>query len=128
MSRKVERFEDLIAWEKAMDLVIDVYKLTREGPLSRDFALRDQMHRAAISIPANIAEGFDRGSRAEFHRFLSISKGSCAELRTHLYLAERLEYIDSTTAKKLLAQSEEVSRIIGGLRAKVATQRKPSTR
>ena len=123
MSRKVERFEDLIAWEKAMELAVEVYALTRSKSFARDFALVDQCHRAAISIPANIAEGFDRGSRAEFHRFLSIAKGSCAELRTHMHLAHRLGYIDARAAEGVLARGEEVSRIIGGLRAKVATQR-----
>ena len=124
MSRKVERFEDLIAWEKSMDLAVDVYELTRKRPLSRDFKLCDQIHGAAISVPANIAEGFERGTRAEFHRFLSISKGSCAELRTYIHLARRLGYLDEQTAGSKLGQAEEVSRIIGGLRTKVAAQRK----
>jgi four helix bundle protein len=128
MSRRVERFEDLIAWQKAMDLVVDVYTLTRQMPFSRDFALVDQSHRAAISVASNIAEGFDRGSRAEFHRFLSIAKGSCAELCTQLHLAHRLGYIDEDLAERVLMQAEEVSRIIGGLRAKVATQRDTSRR
>jgi four helix bundle protein len=74
MSPRVERFEDFIAWQKAMDLTVDVYALTRRAPFSRDFALVDQSHRAAISVASNIAEGFDRGTRAEFHRFLSIAQ------------------------------------------------------
>ncbi|HVE69872.1 MAG TPA: four helix bundle protein [Thermoanaerobaculia bacterium] len=123
MSRKVERFEDLIAWEKAMDFAVLVYELTRQRPFSRDFALADQSHRAAISVPSNIAEGFERGTRAEFHRFLSIAKGSCAELRTQIHLAKRLGYIDAETAAAALSQGEEVSKIIGGLRVKVAAQR-----
>jgi four helix bundle protein len=124
MSRKVERFEDLIAWEKSMDLAVDVYEVTRKRPLSRDYKLCDQIHSAAISVPANIAEGFERGTRAEFHRFLSISKGSCAELRTYIHLARRLGYLDDNTASAKLVQAEEVSRIIGGLRTKVAQQRR----
>jgi four helix bundle protein len=123
MSRKVERFEDLIAWEKSMDLAVEMYELTRKRPFSRDFKLCDQIHGAAISVPANIAEGFERGTRAEFHRFLSIAKGSCAELRTYIHLARRLGYLDLKTAKDVLARAEEVARIIGGLRTKVATQR-----
>jgi four helix bundle protein len=123
VSTRVERFEDLVAWQKAMDLAVDVYALTRRPPFSRDFALVDQSHRAAISIASNIAEGFDRGSRAEFHRFLSIAKGSCAELCTQLHLAYRLGYIDEDTADRVIMQAEEVGKIIGGLRTKVATQR-----
>lgn len=126
MSRRVVRFEDLIAWQKGMDLAVDVYALTRRRPFSRDFRLCDQIHGAAISVPSNIAEGFDRGTRSEFHRFLSIAKGSCAELRTQLHLARRLGYIDARTAAEVLAQAEEVSRIIGGLRATVARQRDAS--
>ena len=120
---KVRRFEDLIAWQKAMDLAVDVYGITRRRPLSRDFALSDQIHRAAISIPANIAEGFERATRAEFHRFLSIGKASCAELITHLYLAHRLAYLDDATFDALHAQAAEVSRVVGGLRAKIGSQR-----
>ena len=106
-----------------MDLTVTVYGLTRRSPFSRDFALVDQSHRAAISIASNIAEGFDRGSRAEFHRFLSIAKGSCAELCTQLHLAHRLGYIDEDTAEAVIMDAEELGRIIGGLRTKVAKQR-----
>lgn len=127
MSRRVERFEDLIAWEKSMDLAVDVYALTRKRPFSRDFKLCDQIHGAAMSVPANIAEGFERGTRAEFHRFLSIAKASCAELRTYVHLARRLGYLDDKTAQTSLSQAEEVSRIIGGLRATVARHRARAT-
>lgn len=128
MSRKVARFEDLIAWEKGMDVAVDIYAVTRKRPFSRDFRLCDQIQGAAVSVPSNIAEGFDRGTRAEFHRFLSIAKGSCAELRTQIHLARRIGYLDDTTAGDLLERAEEVSKIIGGLRAKVATQREPRPR
>ena len=128
MSRRVERFEDLIAWQKAMDLAVAVYALTARKPFSRDFALVDQIHKAANSVPSNIAEGFERGSRAEFHRFLSIAKASCAEVRTQIHLAHRLDYLDSETAQRALAQGEELAKIIGGLRTKVATQRDAAKR
>lgn len=128
MSRKVARFEDLIAWEKGMDVAVDIYAVTRKRPFSRDFRLCDQIQGAAVSVPSNIAEGFGRGTRAEFHRFLSIAKGSCAELRTQIHLARRIGYLDDTTAGDLLERAEEVSKIIGGLRAKVATQREPRPR
>lgn len=119
----MQRFEDLIAWEKAMDLATRVYELSRHGKFSRDFALCDQIRRSSISVPANIAEGFERGSRAEFHRFLSIAKGSCGETRTHIYLAKRLGYLDEEIASALLHEAEEVSRIISKLRTTVAKHR-----
>lgn len=120
---KVERFEDLVAWQRSMDFVVRVYELSSVGKFARDFALADQIHRAAISVPANISEGFERGSRAEFHRFLSIAKGSCGELRTHLHLAKRLAYITSDAAQNALTEATEISRIISKLRTTVARHR-----
>jgi len=123
MKTKVRCFEDLIAWQNAMDLAVEVYAMTDDGPLVRDFPLRDQMHRAAISVPSNIAEGFERGSRSEFHRFLSIAKGSCAELRTQLMLAQRIGYVDEARVLSTLQRAEGTARIIGRLRTTVARQR-----
>jgi four helix bundle protein len=122
-SRKVERFEDLIAWERAMDLVASVYEISRHTKFANDYALCNQIHRSAISVAANIAEGFERGSRAEFHRFLGIAKGSCGETRAHLHVAKRLGYLDPTTADAVLRNAEEVSRIISKLRTTVGKQR-----
>ena len=119
----VRRFEDLVAWQKARRLVVAVYRVSRRGDFGRDHGLSGQIQRAAVSIPSNIAEGFERGSRAEFHRSLSTAKGSCAELRTQLYLASDLEYLPEGEFSALLAQAEEVSRIIGGLRMAVKKQR-----
>jgi len=126
MSR-IERFEDLIAWQKARTLTRGVYLLTRQGAFAKDFGLSGQIQRAAVSIMANIAEGFERGGRAEFHHFLSTAKGSCAEVRTHLYIAYDIGYLEQSEFNQLLAQAEEVGRIIGGLRASVAKQRKKKT-
>lgn len=119
----VRRFEDLIAWQKARKLVVAVYRVSRRGDFGRDLGLSGQIQRAAVSIPSNIAEGFERGTRAEFHHSLSTAKGSCAELRTQLYLASDLEYLTDGESSPLLAQAEEVSRIIGGLRMAVKKQR-----
>ena len=77
MKEKIERFEDLIAWQKARELTKQIYDITRTNPFSKDFGLKDQIRRASIAVMSNIAEGFDRGGRAEFHRFLVIAKGSC---------------------------------------------------
>jgi four helix bundle protein len=120
---KIERFEDLIAWQKARELTRVIYQVTRRGEFARDFGLTRQMQRAAVSIMANIAEGFERGGRGEFHQYLSTAKASCAEVRSHLYVAPDAGYLDRTTFADLLAKAEEVARIVGGLRSSVAMQR-----
>lgn len=122
--RKIERFEDLIAWQKARKLTKEIYQITRQGSFSKDFGLSGQIQRAAVSIMSNIAEGFERGGRAEFHHFLSTAKGSCAELRSQLYVAFDIGYLDQTKFDQLLTQAEEIARIVGGLRASVAKQRR----
>ncbi len=123
MAKRVDRFEDLIAWQKARTLVRDVYVVTRRRPFWTDRSLQDQIRRAAVSIPSNIAEGFERARRSEFHQFLSVAKGSCAELRTQLYIAFDVDYISEPALKVLLERAEEVGRIIGGLRASIAGPR-----
>ena len=125
---RVERFEDLIAWQKARQMTRRVYDVTRDGRFARDFGLRDQIRRASVSVMSNIAEGFERGKRPEFHQFLSIAKGSCAEGRTQLYVALDAGYIDQPTFDALLSAAEEVGRILGGLRAAVERQRASAVR
>jgi four helix bundle protein len=116
---KVERFEDLIAWKKARELTKQIYCLTSKEPFVKDFGLRDQIQRASISIMSNLAEGFERGSRAEFHRFIVIAKGSCAEVRSQLYLAHDVQYITTEQFDYVSSLALEVARIIGGLRVAV---------
>ncbi len=123
MSRSIERFEDLIAWQKARELTREIYKITREGIFAKDFGLSGQIQRAAVSIMSNVAEGFERGSRGEFHQFLSVAKASCVEVRSQLYVAFDVGYLDRTKFDDLLSQAEELARIIGGLRASVEKQR-----
>jgi four helix bundle protein len=123
MVQKVERFEDLIAWQKARQLTAEIYRVTAFGEFSRDFGLRDQIRRASVSVMSNIAEGFDRGSRGEFHQFLVIAKASCAEVRSQLYVAQDVGYIVQEIFNNLYSSTEELSRIIGGLRAAVQKQR-----
>jgi four helix bundle protein len=122
MKEKIERFEDLIAWQKARELTKQIYDITRTGQFSKDFGLKDQIRRASVSVMSNIAEGFDRGGRAEFHRFLVIAKGSCAEVRSQLYIASDIGYIDKKYFDELYSLVSETSRIIGGLRAAVQKQ------
>jgi|ERR1043165_1152596 four helix bundle protein len=123
MNAKIERFEELIAWQKARGLAREIYKVTEEGSFSRDFGLKDQIRRAAVSIMSNIAEGFERGRPSEFHQFLSIAKASCAELRSQLYIALDANYIKDELFNELMSKAEEVGRIIGGLRAAVERKR-----
>ncbi len=122
-AEKINKFEDLIAWQKARELTKNIYRLTKQGDFFKDFGLRDQIRRASVSIMSNIAEGFERGGRSEFHQFLVFAKGSCAELRSQLYVALDAEYIDSTTFQNLDALAKETSRIVGGLRAAVYKQK-----
>src|ERR1051325_5745565 len=119
MSKKIEKFEELIAWQKARKLTTHIYKVTNEGDFARDFSLKDQIRRAAVSTMSNIAEGFERGGAPEFHRFLVMAKGSCAELRNQLYIALDIAYIPPHEFDALMRESIEVGRIIGGLRASV---------
>jgi four helix bundle protein len=119
----VRRFEDLIAWQKARILTRDVYVVTRQGAFAKDFGLANQMQRAAVSIMSNIAEGFERGGAAEFHRYLCIARGSCAELRSTLYVALDIGHLAQKQWDDLSAQAEEIGRILGGLRASVEAKR-----
>ena len=123
MQERVERFEELIAWQKARVLTAEIYKATADGDFGRDFGLKNQIQRAAVSVMSNLAEGFERGRPAEFHQFLSVSKASCAELRSQLYVAFDVGYLDEIQFKRLMALAQEVARIIGGLRAAVERNR-----
>lgn len=125
---RVSRFEDLVAWQHARSLCREVYSATSRGPLARDHALRDQMRRAVASILANIAEGFERGRRTEFHQFLSIAKGSCAELRSFLYIAADTSAIDVATFTRLMELALSVTRLVARLRSAVAAQRERTRR
>ena len=120
---RIEKFEDLIAWQRARELTKNIYRVTKIGEFSKDFGLRDQIRRASVSIMSNIAEGFERGGRSEFHQFLVIAKGSCAELRSQLYAGLDAEYIDTGTFQSLDGLAKETSRLIGGLRAAVYKQK-----
>jgi four helix bundle protein len=109
---KIHRFEDLIAWQKAQDLAVNIYHLFGDHT---DFGFRKQICNAAVSISNNIAEGFDRDSKATFVHFLKISSGSSSEVKSMLYLAKRLNYISEETKLEHIEKCSEVSRIIRGL-------------
>jgi four helix bundle protein len=124
MTKKIERFEDLIAWQKARIVVAQIYKVTNLPRFSRDFGLANQIRRAAVSVLSNIAEGFERGGLSEFHQFLVIAKGSCAEVRAQLYVAFDAGYIEQEEFFALYEKVGEAGRIIGGLRAAVNRKRR----
>lgn len=109
---KIQKFEDIIAWQKGQDIAVNVYSAFRE---LRDFGFKDQIGRAAVSISNNIAEGFDRQSNREFVRFLYISLGSTSEVKSMIYLAKRLGYLNQSNTDSLILQNVEVSKIITGL-------------
>jgi four helix bundle protein len=103
-------FEDLEVWREGCDLAVEIYKLTRKGDLSRDYGLRDQMTRAAVSVPSNVAEGKERETVPELIRYLYIAKGSAGELRTHLYIAFRIGYLEQVTFEKVGNQAKLLSK------------------
>lgn len=111
----IRRFEDIEAWKLARRLANDVYEATNAGEFVRDFALKNQIRRAAVSIVSNIAEGFERDGNKEFIQFLFIAKGSCGEVRAQLYLAQDRHYLDSRQFDELFRRTVELSRIISGL-------------
>ena len=112
---KITRFEDIESWKKARELAKSVYGITLKDRFSRDFGLRDQIRRAAVSVLSNIAEGFERDGDREFIQFLSLAKGSCGEVRAQLYVALDQEYLDEEEFEALSASAVEISRMISGL-------------
>ncbi len=109
---KIEKFEDIISWQKGKSLAILIYKSFKSN---KDFSFRDQIQRATISISNNIAEGYERQSNKEFSKYLYIAKGSCAEVRSMLYIALELKYVSKEDFDKLYTLSAEISKIISGL-------------
>lgn len=112
---KIKSHRDLIAWQKAMVLVTDVYALTKEFPREEMYGLISQIRRAAASVPANIAEGQGRRYGREFHQFLGNARGSLMELDTHLELAFRVGYLSEGQHIAIRTKVDEVGRILNGL-------------
>ncbi len=103
-----QHFKDLIAWQKAMDLVVDIYQTTDRFPSREKFSLTDQIRRAAVSVPSNIAEGQAHFRKGEFLHFLRHSRGSLAELETQILIAQRLKYLQDSEAEIRLKQIDEL--------------------
>lgn len=110
----ITHFEDIEAWKLGRELTRAVYRISRKGEFGRDFALRDQIRRAAISITSNIAEGFERGGNREFVQVLAVAKGSAGEVRSQLYVALDEGYIGEAEFTVLREQCLHVSRVIAG--------------
>lgn len=111
-----KNYRDLIAWQKGMDLVEQIYGVTKAFPKDEMYALTSQIRRAAVSIPSNIAEGEGRTSKKEFSNFLSIAYGSLREVETQVIISERLHYIDRVKTEELLLLCSEIGKIINGLK------------
>jgi four helix bundle protein len=114
------KYTDLIVWQKALDLVEEVYKLAKQFPPEERFGLSSQIQRAAVSIPANIAEGHGRKYTNAYLNHLSVALGSLMELETHLRIAQRLNYLAPATMDDLLIKTDEVGRMLGSLRASLS--------
>jgi four helix bundle protein len=114
-----ESYRDLIAWRKAMDLVTEVYRVTRKFPRDELYGLTNQLRRAAVSVPSNIAEGQARFSHKEFHHFLSHARGSLVEIETQLMIAQNLVYLSPQQTKPLLDKTAELGRVLNGLIASI---------
>jgi four helix bundle protein len=107
----MHQFEKLKIWQKAMDLVVDVYKSTQNFPSEEKFGLTSQMRRSAVCIPSNIAVGSGRDSDKQFQYFLGIASGSTSELITHTFLSERLDLIDTVSTKRIVDQCVEINKM-----------------
>ena len=110
----LEKFEDLEVWKLSMDLCADIYRLTNTELLARDFGLKDQIRRSAVSVPSNISEGFERDSKNQFLYFLVIAKGSCGELRTQLKIARMLNYLKEEEYKTINEKCISTSKQLAG--------------
>ncbi|NEU73040.1 four helix bundle protein [Hassallia byssoidea VB512170] len=110
--KKIETFEDLKVWQKGIELVKQIYLVTKDGELSKDFGLKDQLRRASVSIPTNIAEGFERYSRKEYLNFLNFAKGSAGEVRSLLRVALEVGYLEQEVYAQLYSQAMQLSRML----------------
>jgi len=112
----MDAFEDLKVWKRSSWLCVEVYKAFKDN---RDWGFKDQITRSALSVPSNVAEGYERNSKKEYVRFLKIAKGSCGELRTQLYIAKELELVERKQLDNFLLESVEISKMLQGLISKL---------
>jgi four helix bundle protein len=124
----IRSFEDIEAWQEARSLAVKIYDASNRGKFTSDFGLRDQIRRASVSIMANIAEGFGRGGKAEFLRFLRISRASAVETQSHLYIAVDLGYLTTEEFETLRNQTIKVTRLVGGFINYLSNHAEPNNR
>ena len=124
MGESVRSYRDLRVWQKGMDLAAEVYRLSRYWPKEELYGLTSQARRSAVSVPANIAEGYGRQSAASYGQFLKVARGSLKELETHLLLAERVGLAAQGSCREALEQADDLGRMLGGL-IKAVTQNRP---
>ncbi len=125
---KIEKFEDILAWQKARELTKEVYGLTKVGFFAKDYGLKDQVQRAAVSTMSNIAEGFERGGDKEFLQYLSMSKGSCGEVRSDLYVALDQGYVTQVKFDDLCSRTLEVGRLLSGFMGYLRSSQLPGSK
>ena len=123
---RIDRFEELEVWKTSMALCSEIYKLTNSEFFSKDFGLKDQIRRSAVSIPSNISEGYERDSKRQFLYFLVIAKGSCGELRTQLMIAKNLNYLDEREFVKINEQCLSTSKQLSGFISYLKNTKKKS--
>jgi four helix bundle protein len=119
----VKTYQELFAWQKAMDLAESTYGITRDFPSEERFGITSQLRRAAVSVPSNIAEGHERSSASDYVRYLHIAKGSLAEAETQIVLATRLKFLTGKAADSWLTTASEVGRLLNGLIASLKGRR-----
>ncbi|MER9133338.1 four helix bundle protein [Mesorhizobium sp. M0768] len=122
MTDKIASYRDLIVWQQAMDLTVAVYQVTRTWPKDEIYGLTGQVRRAATSVPANIAEGYGRESRASYQQFLRIAQGSLKELETHLLIAQRVGITSREAVESLMPHSESVGKLLRLLIRKLSAE------
>ncbi|MGX9571290.1 four helix bundle protein [Mesorhizobium sp. f-mel] len=112
MTARIDSYRDLVVWQQGMDLAVSIYEATRSWPKDELYGLTTQVRRAATSVPANIAEGYGRESRASYQQFLRIAQGSLKELETHLLIAQRVGMAPRETVDSLMTRSESIGKLL----------------
>jgi four helix bundle protein len=116
---KIKNYQELNIWKRSVEMAIEIYNTSKNFPKEELYGLTSQIRRASVSIPSNIAEGFNRYHNKEFRQFLYISLGSCAEVETQLFIAQRLNYVDQEKASKLIKELGEIGKMINSLIKKI---------
>ncbi len=116
---QVKSYQDLIAWQKAISLVIEIYAITADFPGHEIYGLTSQLRRAGVSIPSNIAEGHGRATKGEYIQFLGHARGSLCEVQTQIFIAHKLGYVPQERKENIIAMTDELGRILNGLMASI---------